>query len=220
MPEGVEDKIEAAEKWYAKFQKKPITAIIAILMSMGTLGVGAKLASIADPYINDAVIVQVETTNSDMQDALVIFWDSLYNERSSSNNDAIIDELTDKMLMFTAMTGKKGLSDEGLMEEIEENFDLADSLKVMMPALKETTAWVEVKKNEDVEDTRYVKCGYVLYDTKTKKPRFFVDCDKHATLREIKHGRPSGVNLNSRREVFYYRNSDDKPIILSYLSNY
>jgi len=72
----------------------------------------------------------------------------------------------------------------------------------------------------EATDSRYVKCGYILYDKQTEKPKYFVDCDDEQTWRKIRYGRPSDVNVNSGKKIFYYKNEDGQSIILKMLSNH
>jgi hypothetical protein len=122
--------------------------------------------------------------------------------------------------LATAFAGWGGMTDEESADYVKETFIWADSIKARSTTIAAIHEWVEQQMDEIGGEQRYVMCGYVLYDTQTEKPKYFVECNDELSRRKIYYGRPSGVNLNSGKKVYYYKNEDDKNIILSMLSNY
>lgn len=141
----------------------------------------------------------------------------------TSGTDSVSGEIIDGLLssaakynkIYNSLSGFKGLNDDALTEYLKETFNFADSIKKMIPELMENHEWVSQQRDGHTA-SEYITCGIVL--AKDGVPTYFKDCD--GTKRVIKHGRPSGINLNSGKKVYYYRDKHDKAILISYLSNY
>lgn len=143
----------------------------------------------------------------------------IVNAGTESISVEIIDELMTSAAkynkIYNSLSGFKGLNDDALTEYLKETFTWSDSIKKIFPELMENHEWVS-KQRDGHTASGYVTCGTVL--AKNGVPEYFEDCD--GIKRVIKLGRPPGMHLNSGKEVYYYRNKNDKPILISYLSNY
>ncbi len=136
-------------------------------------------------------------------------------------------KLTGKMIqgikamsvMYTAMKGFDGMTDLALIDHFKEKIRLADTLEEMLPSLIKAVEYVDEVTVE--ADEKYVEAGRIFYDAKTSEPAYYLDYYKRRFVkREIKYGRPSGLGLNGSTKRFYYRNRNDKPVLLTELSNY
>lgn len=213
------------KKWKEKFKKAPLTTVVLFLMSLSSLGISGYFYTKYKEIADNVVHTTIEDPNTKSYKAFVHITDSVARvvaaeETQKLKMDDIFKNMDTYGKLAIAFTGWHGMTDEESAEYVKEKFLWSDSIQKRSPQIQAIHEWVEMKMGEDGNiEKKYVDCGYVKYNLRTDK-LYFVDCDDEQTLRRIRYGRPSGVNLNSNRNVFYYRNIDDKVIIISSLSNY
>ena len=198
-----------------KLKKTPVATLVTMFLSVSTLGLGGYFGTIWYDSVDDAVSKLLKDQDSKTYIRTTEIADSSSNGVSESVVDELLLSSAKYNKIYNSLSGHNGLNDEALTKYVKGMFSFADSIKVMMPTIIENHEWVSHQR-DGTSASEYVRCGIIL--AKEGKPKYFLDCD--GTKRKVSYGRPSGVNINAGKKVYYYRNDDDKPILLSYLSNY
>ena len=125
-------------------------------------------------------------------------------------------------VMIQVFDGFKDLEDAELKTYIQSRFKFADqvilaldSLGIEIEDMIKNHEFIKIQK-EKLENGELDKCGYVLKDIVTNKPKVFIDCE--GDPKKVYFGKPIGRE-NLKYDVHYYFNEYGNPIIITYLSN-
>jgi len=214
---------EEINSFWKRLKKTPKATIIAYLITFLTAGGGGYMAAFWQDSVSSAAVEELKDPDSNLSRAISTRVESSMLEALTEVKEDIKEEMLMDVMenmttysnIYNALSGFQGMTDERMIEYVKEKFMFADSIERLMPELVDNHEWVKQQRN-GAGGSEYVICGTV--EAKDGKPKYFVDCD--GTRRKVYYGRPSGMNLNSGNRVFYYRNEDDNPILISYLSNY
>lgn len=182
-----------------------IVAIVGLLLTVGAGGiVKATFTSIVDSAVNHALA----DPESDSYKTLIREADSVAARQTKIMMKDVFEDKATISVLANSLDGFRGMEDEELVEYINDKFDFADSIQAMMPEIRKNHAWVQEQMTEKPD---LVPCGTIL--AKEGTPLYFKDCD--GELRQISFGKPKD-RLN--RDVYYYRDKHDHPVILSTIS--
>ncbi len=199
----------------SKYNWDKIWKIVTAVMAFCGLTLGTVAYVVADHYATVYLVDKIEDDRDKFHLAIQDMIDSSVKEVASQVSTDMIDQLSSMAGIYGSMKGFQGMTDKKMVQYVKDKFHFADTIQEMMPTIMENHEWVSQQRGGHTA-SEYITCGTVL--AKDGEPKYFLDCDGHK--RKISYGRPSGVNLNSGKKVYYYRNEDDKPVLLSYLSNY
>jgi hypothetical protein len=124
--------------------------------------------------------------------------------------------------MMQVFEGFKDLKDSELKEYIQSRFEFADQVILALDSLDIDVDDMMVNHKFIKEQKKKLlngdlsKCGYILKDISTNKPKVFIDCD--GDPKKIYFGKPIGRE-SLKFDVHYYFNEKGVPIIITYLSN-
>ena len=196
-----------------------ITRIAGVIF--GALGVtfGAVALIVMDHYATEWEVGHLENPKSPIYMAVKDIADDSANEKITKAESKMMDAVEAMSSMYMSMKGFGGMTDLAMVEHFKEKLHLADTLGIMLPNIVKAVAYVDEVTVEI--DEKYIVAAQIMYDAKTSEPAYFIDyCNKKLIKREILFGRPSGMNLNGNAKRYYYRDRNDKAVLLTLLSNY
>ena len=138
--------------------------------------------------------------------------DSIATIRVKEFSDNFYKSEVSQVEIARSLEGYNGFTDEELIGYIKGQFNFADSIKEELPLIRSNHEWVAKKRVEEQIYPNLIEGGTVLF-TLTGVPKLFKD---GINFREIYKGKP---RANLIVDVYYYRDKNDQPIILSYLKN-
>lgn len=182
--------------------------VVAIVGLLITIGAGTIIKSTFNSMVDTAVNSALSNPESDSYRTLVREADSVAAKKTRILMKDVFEDEATKTAIVEAFDGFRGMEHNELVDYLNEKFDFADSVQKMLPQIKANHAWVEKQMTSKPD---LIPCGSIL--AKEGEPKWFKDCD--GELRQISYGKP---RQNLTRDVYYYRNKHDHPVILSTIS--
>jgi len=199
----------------SKYNWDKIWKIVTAVMAFCGLTLGTVAYVVADHYATTYLVKKIEDDRDKFHLAIQDMIDNSVKGVATQVSSDMLNQMSSMAGIYTSMKGFKGMTDKKMVSYVQDKFHFADTIQTMMPIIMENHEWVSQQRDGHTA-SEYITCGTIL--AKDGEPKYFKDCD--GTKRKIYYGRPSGVNINSGKKVYYYRNDNDKHIILSSISNY
>ena len=182
--------------------------VITIVGLLLTIGAGTIIQSTFSSIVDTAVNHALKDKSSDSYATLVREADSVAARQTKVLMKSVFDDEANKQALAVAFEGFRGMGNEELVSYLNDKFDFADSIQTMMPEIRKNHEWVAKQMSEKPD---LIPCGTIL--SKDGEPLYFRDCE--GELRQISMGKP---RPNLTRDVYYYRDKHDHPVILSTIS--
>lgn len=188
--------------------KWTLERVIMVVGFLATLGLGGYVKSVWNDSIQESMTKALEDPHSKFYQLIKTEANKISEAKAREIIRFEMQNTAQQAAFLDAFRSFRNLPSEDLVNYVQDKFNWADTVHAQWGELKANHEWIAEKRSEEKPDV--VMCGYVL--AKQNIPTHFKTCD--GELRKIFYGKI----LNATKNVYYYRDNSDSPIILSYIS--
>lgn len=189
-------------------KKITLERVIMVVGFLASLGVFGYLEGEYEESIQENMVAALQDKDSKVYRLIKKEADELAEAKAKEIVSYEIGSQAAQTAFIQAFQNFRNMPTEELLEYVEGKFAFADTVHAQWDELKANHKWISEKRKD--EKPGYEMCGYVLQVD--QKPKYFKSCT--GELKKVYYGKLS----NRSNSVFYYRNDEDKPIVLTYLS--